>query len=245
MYHIGRRKPEITSVQMIRDTRTYRHHARQAIVNAAVGMEADYLLMLDDDQTFTPQAFDILWEHRDRRVVSGLYFTRGIPPVPCMFNMGGPEGSIPVLEYPEDALFEVQIVGFGFILFDVNVFKRIPAPHFQIGNWLGEDVAFGAKAQAAGISLLVHTGCKVGHLISQRRVITEKTYEKYYDEVKKNEKNRVGSARWTGGGRTPKGVPEQRLISRRAVNERISEALVRAGGNGEPPQEEASGQEGS
>lgn len=228
LYHIGRRHPEITQVHMLRDTRTYRHHARQAIVNAALGMGFDYLWMLDDDQTFTPQAFDILWEHRDQKVVSGLYFTRAIPPVPCMFNMGGPEGSIPVLDYPKDSLFEVQIVGFGFILFQMEVFKQIPAPHFQVGNWLGEDVAFGVKCQAQGIPLLVHTGCTIGHIGAERRVFTEAHYLKHKELAKSYDRNKVGALPWAGERRADRGNAVPATVERSAILSHATEVMAKA-----------------
>lgn len=232
LYHIGRRHPEITDAILLPDSRTYRHHARQAIVNAAQSVHADYLLMLDDDQTFTPQAFDILWAHRDHPVVSGLYFTRTIPPVPCVFNMTVSEGSVPVLDYPEDQLFEVQIVGFGFILFDMNIFKKIPPPYFQVGNWLGEDVAFGAKCQAAGIPLLVHTGCKVGHIVASRRVVTEALYLKHKERVKRDDAAKVGAIPWAGQPRARKGNAALAGLTRSAVAQRIGEAFAPLGAGG-------------
>jgi hypothetical protein len=187
----------------------------------ALSVQADYLLTLDDDQTFAPQAFDILWEHRDKRIVSGLYFTRGIPPVPCIFNFSQGQGSIPVLEYPDNELFEVQIVGFGFLLVDVNVFRQIPGPHFQIGNWMGEDVAFGVKCQAAGIPLLVHTGCKIGHIMEQRRVITEAHYLKHKERAKADDRSKVGAMPWPGERRAKRGSGELGALTRSGVLEKI------------------------
>lgn len=216
MYHIGRRHPEIKECTLIRDTRTYRHHARQAIANAALGVGADYLLMLDDDVTFTNHAFDLLWEHNEHPIISGLYFTRSIPPVPCMFKFGT-QGSDPILKYPKDSLFEVEIVGFGFLLFQTEIFRKVPAPHFQVGSWLGEDVAFGAKCQAAGLPLIVHTGCKIGHIMEQKTVITEKTYEEHKERIKRERDSYEGSAQWSGQRKASPGEPGYRLSSRTDV----------------------------
>jgi hypothetical protein len=223
MYHIGRRHPEIEETLLIRDTRTYRHHARQAIVESALSVNADYLLMLDDDQTFTGNAFDMLWEHNHHRVVSGLYFTRTIPPVPCIFNLGA-QGSDPILEYPKDTLMEVEIVGFGFILFQMQIFNQVPGPYFQVGNWLGEDVAFSVKLQAAGIKQWVHTGCRIGHIMEQRQVITEATYDQYKGSVLSEHGARSGSVLWTQEPRDGKGGRGPDQTSRAEVLSRISGA---------------------
>lgn len=219
MYHIGRRHPEIKEVLLGRDTRTYRHHARQAIINEAMSIEADYILMLDDDVTFAPQAFDILWEHNEHPVISGLYFTRTIPPVPCIFNFGESKGSVPILKYPKDSLFEVEIVGFGFLLMHTDIFRKIPGPHFQVGNWLGEDVAFGVKCQAAGVPLVVHTGCRIGHILEQKTVITEDVYEHYKEEVFKEKRKELeqSSGAWQEGEGVKPGEGEPPQVSKEQI----------------------------
>lgn len=226
-YHIGRRHPEIEECTLFPEPRTYRHHARQAIASTFVASEYDYLLMLDDDMTFTPQLFDILWAHNEHPVVSGLYFTRTLPPVPCMFNFGE-QGSEPILDYPKDSLMEVEIVGFGFILFHREVFLRTQPPHFQIGSWMGEDVAFGVKCQTAGIPILVHTEAVVGHLPAKRAPITEETYKFFREEVRLREEAKIGALQWREEKRDPKGTPEPSILQKAEVEAIYHDAVKRA-----------------
>lgn len=233
MYHIGRRHPEITEVVWARDTRTYRHHARQGLAEEFLARGMDYLLTLDDDQTFTPQAFDILWEHNQYPCVSGLYFTRTFPPVPCMFRYGKiGEGSQPILTYPKDALLEVEIVGFGFCLFQSEVFKKVPPPWFQAGSWLGEDVAFAAKCRACGIPFYVHTGCKVGHIYEQKQVITEDTYEYYRAAVEAQERSKVGDIVGLGPSGAGNTAGQLAPLSRADVDARVAAVLAEQAGRG-------------
>ncbi len=180
LYHIGRRHPEIEDVWIQRDVRTYRQEARQAIVKAAQENKATHLLMLDDDQTFDPDCFDKLWSgmiagKEEPKMLSGLYFTRGPWTAPCIFKLTK-EGTAPYFYYDHDAIMEVDVVGFGFVLFDMTLFERINPPWFNLAIGFGEDAAFCARMIQAGIQPMVHTGCKVGHIMETPKVVTEEVY---------------------------------------------------------------------
>lgn len=188
LFHIGRRHPEITQVWVQRDVRTYRQEARQGIVRAAQEAGATHLLMLDDDHVFSHLEFDKIWEamqREDVQIVSGLYMTRGLPCAPCIFKLTA-QGTAPIFYYPPDELFEVDVVGFGFVLFDMQLFTRINPPWFNLGIGFGEDAAFCARVLQAGMKVWVHTGAKVGHLLEQPHVITEADYLSVRDTVWKD-----------------------------------------------------------
>lgn len=180
VYHIGRRHPEIEDVWVQRDVRTYRQEARQAIVKAAQENKATHLMMLDDDQVFSGDEFDLLWNSmltspKEPKMLSGLYFTRGPWPAPCIFKLTN-EGTVPYYYYPKNDLMEVDVVGFGFVIFDMSVFDRINPPWFNLAQGFGEDAAFCARLLQAGITPMVHTGAKVGHILETPTVITEEVY---------------------------------------------------------------------
>ena len=175
LFHLGRRHTEIEKVWVQRDVRTYRQEARQGIVKAAQEAGATHLLMLDDDHSFSGKEFDLLWESMQReevQIVSGLYMTRGLPCAPCIFKLTS-QGTAPIFYYPENELLSVDVVGFGFVLFDMSLFTRINPPWFNLGMGFGEDAAFCARLLQAGIKVWVHTGAKVGHLLEQPHTITE------------------------------------------------------------------------
>lgn len=179
LYHIGRDHPEIEKVWLQRDVRTYRQEARKGIVEEAQRQGATHLLMLDDDHVFSGSEFDKLWASmigsEEVQIVSGLYMTRGLPCAPCIFKLT-PQGTVPIFYYPTDELMAVDVVGFGFVLFDMNLFTRINPPWFNLGMGFGEDAAFCARLTQAGIKVWVHTGAKIGHLLEQPHVITEEDY---------------------------------------------------------------------
>jgi len=162
-----------------RDVRTYRQEARKGIVEHAQKWGATHLLMLDDDHVFSGTDFDLLWgsmlESSEVQVVSGLYFTRGLPTVPCIFKLTE-RGTVPIFFYPDNELFKVDVVGFGFVLFDMEVFTELNPPWFNLGFGFGEDAAFCARLLQKGFGIYVHTGAKVGHLLEQPHTITESDY---------------------------------------------------------------------
>jgi hypothetical protein len=185
MYVVGRNHPEIESVVIHRDVRTYRQEARQALVKEAQKGGATHLLMLDDDHQFRGTDFTKLWSAMigDERIkmLAGLYFTRGIPTAPCIFR-NTTQGTVPIFFYPEDQVVAVDVVGFGFTLFDMECFKAVNPPWFNLGHGFGEDAAFCARMKMCGLSVHVHTGCKIGHIHEQPQIIDEAMYLRDRDQ---------------------------------------------------------------
>jgi hypothetical protein len=181
LFHIGRRHPEFTKVGLHRDVRTYRQSARQAIVDDALENDYTHLLMLDDDHVFDGQTFTKLWEGMQSRddvhLISALYFTRGRPTCPCIWKLTS-EGTVPVFYYPEDQLFEVDVVGFGFVLFDLTLFKegKISPPWFDLGRGFGEDAVLCTRFLQNGYKVWTHTGAKIGHIFEQPTILDEEMY---------------------------------------------------------------------
>ena len=135
--------------------------AREKLAKVALEGEPDYLLWLDDDHTFPPDALIRLAAH-------------DVPIVGCNYAMKG-EGETsstatrladnkPVYLQPRaDGLEEVHTIGFGLCLIKAPVFKLLPQPWFFIGN-SGEDAFFCGLAKAHGIPVHVDHSIKVGHI---------------------------------------------------------------------------------
>lgn len=185
MFHIGRRHPEIEHVVLHRDVRTYRQEARQGLVQEAIKNGSTHLLMLDDDHLFYGKHFSMLWdamrENEKIQMIAALYFTRGVPTAPCIFR-NTTQGTVPIFFYPEDRVVEVDVVGFGFTLFDMEVFTKVNPPWFNLGHGFGEDAAFCARMKMCGLPVYVHTGCKIGHINEQPQIITEVEYLRDRDQ---------------------------------------------------------------
>jgi len=83
--------------------------------------------------------------------------------------------------WKKGGLVEVDAVGAGSILYDMEVFKNIEPPwfefHLEEGPPIGEDIFFCDKLRAAGYKIYVDCDIKVGHLSTA--VITEESYWAY------------------------------------------------------------------
>lgn len=146
---------------------------------------SDWLLMIDTDQRFPVQSFDLLVETADkdkRPVVSGLVFAAvwnglSLRPVPSLFKKQDNGGILPYDNYPKNAIVEIDACGTAYMLIHRSVLQKIrdAAPEdtkdwcwFQDGpingnRWLSEDLTFCSRLAEQGIKLHAHTGAMAGH----------------------------------------------------------------------------------
>lgn len=101
-------------------------------------MEGDWILFIDSDMVWQPQAMRVLIETRDKfdlDIVSGLCFQRSDPYQPTMYKEAR-NAELPEIEanwsgytflerWPEDAAVEVDATGMAFCLIHKRVFERI------------------------------------------------------------------------------------------------------------------------
>ncbi len=139
--------------------------AREHCIDAALASGADYLLFYDDDMMFDCSIFFKLLRH-EKPVVGALAFTARPPitPVIYKFTEGANGGVInnPVLNYERDALQKVDAIGFGVVLIQGSVFRRMPKPWFS-NPGAGEDIQFCFMCRKAGIPIYVDTSAKTVH----------------------------------------------------------------------------------
>lgn len=127
-------------------------------------VEGDWLLFVDTDQVFAPDALMRLLAHR-APIVGGLIADRRSP-----FWIAAGRGLRPLRyhEIPEHGLYPVEYVGTGFLLIRREIFSRLPRPWFALGQVdaqkSGEDIYFCQQAREAGIPMAVDCGVQVGHL---------------------------------------------------------------------------------
>lgn len=178
---------------------TYIHTARNKFVFDAVDLGADYLMFIDADMSFEPEAFNTLVKHSleiNADIMGGLYVSR----YDCSKNIikeivTNDQGEkvlhdiekIPTFEKP----FEVDGIGTGFLLIKMDVFKKIDPPYFYYpnpkefglkevpfpNNELGDDISFCIKARTAGIKIYCDPTFELGH-------IGKKIYRHPHYEVK-------------------------------------------------------------
>jgi len=167
--------------EVIWATRTHTPLAREKIAQQALEVNADYLLFIDDDQTFT--ANDVITLLMAQKpVIAGTVYMRVPPYRTCVFKWAN-EADQKVWEEAEKAntacavglqnqegiegrgVIEVDAVGFGFVMINMDVFRRTPKPWF---TWapgrLGEDMTFCLKAKQYGARIYAHTDIDIGHM---------------------------------------------------------------------------------
>lgn len=154
-------------------------------------MRGDWILYIDDDMVWQPDAVGKLIEARDEfdlDIVGGLCFRRSEPYAPTLYMRERPnEGGYNFLEsWAEDEIVEVDATGAAFLLIHKRVFEMIaggpmppfehrvreggpPPNYFRWEGTLGEDLRFCQDAKAAGARIWVHTGIPIGH-VTERTV---------------------------------------------------------------------------
>lgn len=137
------------------------------------GVDYDYVLWIDSDMIFNFHDLELLVE-ADRDIIGGMYPLDGQGTSTAGWFKG--DGNHRAgYQYFKDLTepFEVDYIGFGFLLIRKGVFEEIGYPWFQaeelnfaergINVHASEDVAFAAKAQRKGFKLHAHPRVRLDH----------------------------------------------------------------------------------
>ncbi len=142
------------------------------------GMEYDYILWIDDDIIFTSDDFQKLYKE-DKDVISALYLMADKTHYAAVevwdeeyFHNNGAFQFLRKEDTKHRLLpFNVEYVGFGFILFKYGVFEKLKYPWFEpkylqikeAKDFSMEDVSLCLKLKQDSIPLYVHPEVVVGH----------------------------------------------------------------------------------
>jgi len=155
------------------------HRSRSMLADRALELDMDYLLFIDADMKFPPDALDRLVAH-NVDVVGALCTMRQPPCLPTIGKFtkdeqGNCTGVSTILKYPDNALFEVDSIGMAFTLISrraleaVRKAARTPKSgsfrfeELQNGGELPEDSAFCYRAKQAGMKVYCDTGLSILH----------------------------------------------------------------------------------
>ena len=144
---------------------------RTRLALRALQCGSDYLLWIDSDQTFGPDALVRLMTH-NRPIVGTNIASRhsGKPTALSFDNEGVPR---------KRGLEEVASVGLGFCLMKTPILDEVPHPWFASaiepdGAFRrGEDVHFCNQARSAGFPIFVDHDLTVGHLAEQELILEQ------------------------------------------------------------------------
>lgn len=128
---------------------------RQNLAIEALSEMADWILWLDNDMRFPPDALDRLLA-RNQAIVGCNYPTRKVPPRFTAQNFDGEKWVTVSTDDDKKGIEQVDTLGFGCILTKSEVFKKIPQPWFHLvystvnNQFFGEDSFFCMQAAKAG-----------------------------------------------------------------------------------------------
>jgi hypothetical protein len=145
---------------------------RNDLVSKALEARMTHLIMLDVDMIYHPKTIMQLLSHQ-LPIVGALCYRR-YPPFDSIMLRANDDGSIfDVIEdeeWEEGDLVEVDATGSGCIMYNMEVFKRMPSPWFKFtkypdtGQPLGEDIGFCLELRKAGYKIFVDTSIPCDHL---------------------------------------------------------------------------------
>jgi hypothetical protein len=189
-YYFGRRYPEYDFFLGIID-KSEQFRARNRIVEAAISIDAKYLLMLDDDMvvdidngTAPSDRYEFL-----RKLIGHLEADEKIGVCGALYFQRGGEYHAVAMYKERDRYFwmrdeqiqfglqQVDVAGGGCLLIRMSIFDRIKSPWFEPemqtdGPSRGTDVQICEKAVEAGFKVMIDSSIELGHVSSRREVVT-------------------------------------------------------------------------
>jgi hypothetical protein len=165
--------------------------------------KSDWLLMIDSDEQLSIPNFDKLIDSahdKERPVVAALVFAsfndpKSVypKPVPVIFQ-DSPKGFLPLNNYDEDAVFEIDACGTGCVLIHRSVLEKMreQADPNQgknwcwfwdgpiNGEWIGEDLLFSRRIRNLGFPIHANTGVILPH--QKDYWLTDKHHKKWQRE---------------------------------------------------------------
>lgn len=141
---------------------------RNKMIDMAVEAGCTHILFLDDDMQPEPDLVLRLAAH-NLDIVSGLYLMRTFPHMGVIFDEAYPDGQckFSFLTPEKTGLIEVVNCGFGCVLINLDVFKKLEKPYVRLGEifkdeWC-DDVGFFNRVRQAGYRIYCDTDARVGH----------------------------------------------------------------------------------
>lgn len=156
-------------VPVITQIGSYIQENRESIVEKALEGDISRLLFVDHDMLFEPQDVEQLY-NRGKDIIGAPFSLRTTPSNPFETVKNKDLHGNEIWEEYENGLIKCCAVGTGFMLINLEVFKKIPKPWFQLEYskegklQYGEDMSFCRKAREAGYDIWCDTKVKLGHI---------------------------------------------------------------------------------
>lgn len=158
---------------------------RNDIVEKALVVGATHLMMVDTDMVYHPKTITSLLS-RKLPVVGALCFRR-YPPFDSIMLRITDNGYQSVDEWEDGELVEVDATGAGCIMYDMEIFRKLPYPWFRFqknpenGMTIGEDIGLCQDLKEAGYRIFVDTAVPCDHLTT---MVVNRATNKLYRAMK-------------------------------------------------------------
>jgi glycosyltransferase involved in cell wall biosynthesis len=164
--------------------------ARNKAVEYALEKKANYLWFLDDDVQvpfFTARQLIYTLEQSDAMIVGGIYCSKHLPPEPLVYRGKG-QGAF--WKWKLEEIFEVDGIGGGCMMINMEVFKHLEKPYFktvdkvitegtEVGNSATEDLYFCNKVRDAGFKILADAHVMCRHWDTKKMIAYELLEDSY------------------------------------------------------------------
>lgn len=146
---------------------------RNRVVEQALIHNCSHIFYLDDDVICKPDTVYRLLAH-DKDIVCALQLNRCFPHLPLIFGDWMEDvrkfKQWSVSELNGGGLWPIKAAGLGAALIKTEVFKKLEAPWFRLGEInkfsLTEDTGFFLRANQVGVESYCDLDCTVGHISS-------------------------------------------------------------------------------
>lgn len=158
------------------------HALRNNCIERALHEGCTHGIFMDTDQVYHPLTISRLLSHK-LPVVGALVHRRYPPFDSLMLKLveidEKTNGYESIDDWEDDSLVEIDAMGGGCTLFDMEVFRNMPYPWYRDdkphegGPPIGEDIGLCQDLKAAGYRLFVDTSVPAGHLATM--IVDRKT----------------------------------------------------------------------
>lgn len=171
-------------------------YAREKFAEYALNMGFDYIMFMDDDHIWELNMFFVLEKHlKDYDIVAPLCLQRSYPHYPVIYKTevtkmeDGRElySNEKYVDYKEinkgDLITDADALGFGAVIINVDILKKLKRPWFfnQVG--VGEDIWFSMRARKeAGARIMIDTNVEAPHL-KEREPVYWQDYQRCIWEI--------------------------------------------------------------
>jgi len=159
-------------------------YAREVLIRQFLEMpEYEWLFIVDCDMLIPQDALPKLL-NSGKKVISGLYFSRGDRTWPIVFREEEPVGRFPMsrwFDYPDGGVYPVGATGHGCLLIHKSVLEQLEPPYSQLGPFMdeplvGSDVRLCLKIRdETNEKIWCDFSVRCGHLTT--RAVEEKDWE--------------------------------------------------------------------